>query len=55
MESKLKELYQDPEIGLSSKNNFFNKAKQYIPNLLNSKIANPAYIGLFNSIHLGIN
>jgi hypothetical protein len=33
MESKLKELYQDPEIGLSSKNNFFNKAKQYIPNL----------------------
>jgi hypothetical protein len=33
MDSKLKELYENPEIGLSSKTKFYKKAKEVIPNL----------------------
>jgi hypothetical protein len=33
MDSKLKELYQNPEIGFSSKAKFYKKAKEVIPTL----------------------
>lgn len=33
MEAKLKELYEDPEIGLSSKDKFYKRVKQIIPHI----------------------